>query len=236
MAPWVRLLGLLVAVVAAALFLKVLPPVLVLALMVGGIVYANHVLTVKPKRERSKTTAQLLGLRVVPEAQAGLSAFPFALLERPEARTLEVMAGPWRGTEVRLFDLETRPSVPVAETQSVRRFSCVLAPLPFETPHLIVEPESFLTPPEDRPDLPISVLASERIAAACDVRCQDPAFASTFLDGSLGAWLLAQQDGVAFETRGPAVLLYQPWVPAKDRDLLLESLLGFLDAASTREE
>ena len=83
------------------------------ALLIGGIAYANHVLTVKPKRERTKTTAEMLGLRADADVQGSLSAFPFALLERPQATTSEVMAGPWRGQEVRLFDLETIPSIEV---------------------------------------------------------------------------------------------------------------------------
>lgn len=50
MSPWLRVLGLFGAVVLAALLLRVLPPLLVLALLIGGIVYANHVLVTKPKR------------------------------------------------------------------------------------------------------------------------------------------------------------------------------------------
>ena len=234
MGPWVRLLGLFAAVVVAALFLKVLPPLLVLALLIGSIAYANHVLTVKPKRERSRTTAELLGLRATPDEQAGIAASPFALLGRAQAQVREVMAGPWRGSEVRLFDLETTSSAPVLGSDSVRRFSCVLGPLPLETPHLIVEPQTFLTPEADRAPLPTGPVGSERIGASFDVRCEDPAFASSFLGGGIAEWLIEQEDRIAFETRGPAVLLYGPAIPAKDRDLLLEALRGFLDAVAAR--
>lgn len=234
MNPWVRVLGVFVAVVAAALLLKVLHPLLVFALLIGGIAYANHVLTVKPKRERTKTTAELLGLRAGPDVQAAASAVPFALLERPQATSSEVMAGPWRGTEVRLFDVETTPSVDVDGIRTPRRFTCVVAPLPVETPHLVAEPDAFLTPGPDRADLPTVTVGHDRIDAAFDVRCADPRFAPSFVAGDVATWLLEQDETMAFETRGRAVLLYRAWIPAKDRDLLLEVLRGFLDAVSAQ--
>ena len=232
--PWVRVLGLFAAVVVAAVFLKILPPLLVLSLLVGGVAYANHVLTVKPKREGSRTTAELLGLRATPEGQAEISAYPFALLSRSQAQVREAMAGPWRGSEVRVFDLETTSPTPVPGSDGVRRYSCVLAPLPLETRHLIVEPQAFLTPEADRPPLPVCAVEVEQIRASFEVRCEDPAFASSFLSGRVVEWLIEQQDRVAFATRGPAVLLYGPAIPTKDRDLLLEVLRGFLAAMAVR--
>jgi hypothetical protein len=232
--PWVRLLALFAAIVVIALFLKSLHPLLVLALLVGGIVCANHVLTVKPKRDRSRATAELLGLRPVPEEQARIAAQPFALLGRPQARARNVMAGPWMGTQVQLFDLETSSSIQVPGLDGVRRSTCVLAPLPLETPHLVVEPRAFLTPEADRPALPVWAIESDRIAAAFDVRCEDPTFATSFLSGAVAEWLLEQEERLALETRASAVLLYGPPVPAKDRDLLLEALRGFLDAVAAR--
>ncbi|HEX5949382.1 MAG TPA: hypothetical protein VFZ96_00110, partial [Actinomycetota bacterium] len=204
MNPWVRLLGVFAAVVAAALLLKVLHPLLVLALLIGGVAYANHVLTVKPKRERTRTTAALLGLRAGPDVQAAMSALPFALLERPRATTSEVMAGPWRGTEVRLFDLETMPSVDVGVVHTPRRFTCAVAPLPIETPHLVAEPEAFLTSGPDHADLPAVTVGDGRIDAAYDIRCEQPGFAASFVAGDVARWLLEQDDAVAFETRGRA--------------------------------
>lgn len=235
MNPWVRTLGLLGVVVFAAVLLRALPPALVLLLVVGGIVYANHVLTVRPARQHP-TTAELLGLQAMSEERAGLSSLPFALLERPTARTLDVMVGTWRGTEVRLFDVETtHPSATAGGTPAVRRFSCALTRLPFPSPHLVVEPGAFLTSPEDRPGLPVCSVSSEHVATAFDVRCEDPSFGTAFLDGAVAAWLVARQD-VAFEMQGSAVLLYRMWIPEKDRDLMLDTLHGFLDTVSSREE
>jgi hypothetical protein len=234
MGPWVRLLGLFVGIVFVVLLLKVLHPLLVLAMLIGGIVYLNHVLTVKPKLER--TTAELLGLEVMPDGPTEILAYPFALLDRPQALVRDVMVGPWRGVEVHLFDLETTSSVPVPGSDGVRRWSCVLAPLPFETPHLVAEPRAFLTAEPDRPNLSVCTVESQRLASAFDIRSEDPVFASSFLRDGVADRLLDQEDRIAVETRGRMVLLYGPVMPAKDRDLLLETLLGFLDAVATRGE
>jgi len=234
--PWIRLLGLLVAIVAAALFLKVLPPLVVLAIFVGGVAYANHVLTVVPRRDRARGTAELLGLRAVPAEQAGLSAFPFALLQRPGASTRDVMVGPWRGVEVRIFDVETAAAAPFAAGGDARRFSGAIAPLPFEAPHVAVEPQGFLTPPDERPNVPVVPGAPEPVARAFDVRSADPAFAEGLLDERLTDWLRSREESTGFETYGRAVLVYERWVPARERDVLLEALRGFLDAVGAQGE
>lgn len=236
MGPWLRLLGLFAGIVVAVLLLKVLHPLIVLAMLIGGIVYLNHVLTVKPKREGSRTTAELLGLEPMPDGPAEILSYPFALLGRPRALVRDVMVGPWRGVQVHLFDLETTSSMPVPGSDGVRRWSCVLAPLPLETPHLVAEPHAFLTAEPDRSDLAVCTVESPRLASALEVRSEDPAFASSFLRDGVADLLLEQEDRIAVETRGRLVLLYGPAIPAKDRDLLLGTLHGFLDAVARRGE
>lgn len=236
MGPWLRLLGLFAGIVLVVLLLKVLHPLIVLAMMIGGIVYLNHVLTVKPKREVSRTTADFLGLEVMPDGPTEILAYPFALLDRPGALVRDVMVGPWRGVQVHLFDLETTSSMPVPGSDGVRRWSCALAPLPFETPHLVAEPHAFLTAEPDRPNLAVCTVESQKLASAFDIRSEDPAFASSFLRDGVADRLLEQEDRIAVETRAHMVLLYGPVMPAKDRDLLLAILHGFLEAVATRGE
>jgi hypothetical protein len=171
----------------------------------------------------------------MPDGPREIMAYPFALLERPRALVRDVMAGSWRGIEVHLFDLETTSSVAVPGSDGVRRWSCILAPLPIETPHLVVEPRAFLTAEADRPSLAVCTVGSQRLASAFDIRCEDAAFAASFLRDAVADRLLEQEDRIAVETRGPMTLLYGPAMPAKERDLLLETLLGFIDAVATRE-
>lgn len=229
MSLWGKVLALFVAAVVAVVFLKALPPIVVLAVFAAGVIYANHVLTVRPKRE-AMLSAGLPGFRAASVTESGLDTYPFALLLRPGVRIRDAVVGRWRGAEVRLFDLELGAVAPVDGAVGGRRFTGVLAPIPFTAPHLLAEPRVFLTPEDERPGLPVATVADERVQASWDVRCEDPAFASSFVAGRLAAWLLAHEDRVALEVRGPAVLLYQPWVPSKDRDEVLELLGGFMDA------
>lgn len=226
MSPWLRVLGLFAAVVLAALVLKLLPPLVVLALLIGGVAYANHVLITKPKRGRARTVAEALGLRPVPDAEAGLLGLPFALLTRPGAVASQVMVGSWRGREVRVFDLElARPEA----FPGASRFTCALVPLSFPAPHLVAEPLAFLTPPDERPRLSACEVTG-RLAAGFEVRSEDPVFANAFLRGAMSEWLAREQERVGLELAGSAALLYRPWVPAVERNLVLDAVSGFLAA------
>jgi hypothetical protein len=164
--PWLGVLGLFAAAVLAALVLKRLPHLVVLALLVAAVAYANHVLIGKPKRERALATAQALGMRPVPDEEAGLRALPFALL----------------------------------------------------------------TPLQERPDLPVCAVTSEQLAGRFEVRCEEPDFARSFLDGPVAGWLTGEGEQVGLELAGSGALLHRSWVPAKDRDLVLEAVSGFLAA------
>jgi hypothetical protein len=228
--PWVRVLALFAAVMLAALFLKVLPPLLVLALFVVGVAWANQALTSSPKRAPVRTAAQMLGLESVPAERFALTAYLFALFERGhDARVHEVMQGGWRGSRVQMFDLAHVTSAPAGTPAPERSFTCVLTLAPLDAPHLLVEPHGFLTPVADRPGVPIAETAPERIGRIFDVRCSDGAFAAAFLDERMSDWLLGEGDRWGFEVIGAALLLYGPAVPVKDRDLVLEALQAFLD-------
>jgi hypothetical protein len=228
--PWVRILALFAAIVLAALFLRVLPPLLVLALFVVGVALANRALTSSPKRAPLRTAAQMLGLESVPAERFALTAYPFALFERGhDARVHEVMQGGWRGSRVQMFDLAHLPWALAGTPAPERSLTCVLTLAPLDAPHLLVEPHGFLTPVADRPGLPTAETASERIGRVFDVRCSDGAFATAFLDGRMSEWLLGEGGRWGFEITGAAVLLYGPAVPVKDRDLVLGALQAFLD-------
>ena len=116
-----------------------------------------------------------------------------------------------------------------------RRFTCVVAPLSVDTPHLIVEPEAFLTPSVDRPHLRPSPSGTTGSTARTTSGSEDPAFAASFVVDDVATWLLEQNEDAAFETRGPAVLLYRAWIPPQHRDVLLDVLRRFLDAVAARE-
>jgi hypothetical protein len=210
----------------------VIHPLLVFALLIGGIAYANHVLTVKPKRERTKTTAEMLGLRADADVQGSLSAFPFALLERPPGDDLR---GDGRGGAARRSACSTwrrsRPSRWRAPAH--RDGSPCLAPLSVDTPHLIVEPEAFLTPSVDRPHLPTVSVGHDRSTArtTSDPRTRVRGVVRRRRCGDVAA---RAERGCGVRDEGACVLLYRAWIPAKDRDVLLDVLRRFLDAVAAR--
>ncbi len=226
---WGKVLALFVAAVLAVVFLRALPPLVVLALFAAGVIYANHVLTVRPKRE-ARASAGLPGFRREPIAPWEMGAYPLALLLRPAARVSDVAVGRWRGVDVRVFDLELAPTATDDAVVGARRFTCVLAPLPSASPHVVIEPKVFLTPEAERPSLPAAAVTDERVAASFDVRCEDPSFVPSLMEERLVAWLVEHEDPVGVELRGPVVLVYRSWVPGADRDGMLELLAGFLDA------
>ena len=110
--------------IAAALFLKVLPPLIVLVFFIGGIAAVNLRLRRKVKDERKGFASEALGLKVEREDPFGLTGYPFALFSRCEAGSIEdVRWGTWRGLEVKRFDLAcaTRAGEQV-------RFGCAIGP------------------------------------------------------------------------------------------------------------
>ena len=65
------------------------------------------------------------------------------------------------------------------------------------------------------PPPPTVSVGHDRIDGAYDIRSEDPAFAASFVVDDVATWLLEQNEDAAFETRGPAVLLYRAWIPAR---------------------
>jgi hypothetical protein len=155
--------------IAAALFLKVLPPLIVLVFFIGGIAAVNLRLRRKVKDERKGFASEALGLKVEREDPFGLTGYPFALFSRCEAGSIEdVRWGTWRGLEVKRFDLAcaTRAAEQV-------RFGCAIGPVAPAAVPLVLEAAVWGTllgdPPFDAVD--VGAADGERGYA---VRCADP--------------------------------------------------------------
>jgi hypothetical protein len=71
MTPWLRVLAAFGFAIAAALFLKVLPPLIVLVFFIGGIAAVNLGLRRKVKDEGKGFTSEALGLKLEREARKG---------------------------------------------------------------------------------------------------------------------------------------------------------------------
>jgi hypothetical protein len=223
MHPWTRLLGVFVVAVAAALFLKVLPPVIVLVFFVGGVAAVNVILRSQVRRERREGFGVSAGLRRESGDPFGLLGYPFALFQRaPGGRIDEVAWGTWNGLEVKRFDLSW-PSAGGAWT----RFSCAIAPLGATCPSLVVEAKTFsaVLPAATATEAVVPGLGP--FSGAYAVHCDDASFARTLLDERIVEWLGGLDEPWGFEVGGGLVLAYGPAV-LRGLDVL-ERLNALLD-------
>jgi hypothetical protein len=228
MNPWVRLLAAAVAVVMGALLLKVLPPIIVLAMFVGAVAYVNARL--KPtssKSKRSVADARVLGLQRSPTDPFGLAGYPLSLFSREQdGEFVDVLWGSWHRLDVKVF--EYRSVDDPGDAAPARRFACALGPAPAEWPALSVEPEAFLTPAAVRGPMR-AVRLGGAFEARFDVRSDDESFARQLLDQAVRDWMLASDDPWGFEVNGRLVLAYRPSEGPVPTTEALEALGGFLD-------
>jgi hypothetical protein len=229
MDPWLRLLAVVIAVIAGALLLKVLPPIVVLVGFVGGVAYVNHRLKTAVKRQARGDAIAILGLRREEQDPFGLLGYPFALFSRgPDPRIEDLVWGTWRGLEVRRFDVSFEH--PVAGPRAERpRFACAIAPIGADLPHVVVEPVTFVTHLASEAPMPEVSLGSQRLDRAFVVRCADAVFAHELLDEGMVDWLDALGEDRGFEVTGSLAVLYGPASSAGDVVTVLETLQGFLE-------
>lgn len=232
MNPWLRLVGVVVAAIVAALLLKLLPAAVVLLLFVGGVSAVNLALRGRAKAEARRDEAALVGLRRESSDPFGLLGYPFALFGRGvEPAIGDVAWGTWRGLDVRCFELTFDPPLPVAGAER-SRFTCALAPLPSELPHLVLEPVTFVTRLAFEPPLPTVPTGWAEVDLAFLTRCEDRAFVERLVDDDLAGWLVALGEDRGFEVRGGLAMVYGPATSAQGVVATLEVLQGFLKHVS----
>jgi hypothetical protein len=224
---WARLALGFVAVVVAAVFLKQLPAVIVLSLLVGGLVVMNARLKPRGSREPGAVDARVLGLEYAAEDPFGLVELPLVLFGRgSDPVASDVLSGPWHGLAVRAFDLSLEVDVPGAGSVR-RRLTCAIAPAA-ASPRFVIEPLWFLLPfPPDAPET-MRPDATE-LASAYTVRSDDPAFAASVLDDRLRRWLVGNDERWAFELGGGVLLAYRPTERGGDTFEALETVRAILD-------
>jgi hypothetical protein len=226
MNPWLRVLAAFCLAIAAVLFLKVLPPLMVLVFFIGGIAAVNLGLRRKVKDERKGFASEALGLKLEREDPFGLTGYPFALFSRCEAGSIEdVRWGTWRGLEVKRFDLAcaTRAGEQV-------RFGCAIGPIAPAAVPLVLETALWGTllgdPPFDAAD--VGAADGERGYA---VRCADPGFARALVGPEMLRWVGDLDEPWGFEIHGSLALVYGP--PSVRVEEALERLHAFVNLAGT---
>ena len=210
MNPWLRVLAVFGVAIAAALFLKVLPPVLVLVLFVGGIAAVNLTLRRRVRNERGAYRRETLGLKRGKGDPFGLLGHPFALFSRCELAAIEdVRWGSWRGLDVKRFDLSC--STPSGGERTW--FACAIGPAGPSIVPLVVEAEE------------MAALLAEPAMGKVDVG--SPAIVGP----PMLRWLGGLEEPWGFEMHGSLAVVYGR--PSSGVEDTLERLQGFAELAQS---
>jgi hypothetical protein len=224
---WPRAIALGVAVVVAALLLKVAPPLVVLAVFVAGftVFYVRLKRSVRPA---AIADAGVTGLERAEVDPFGILGYPLLLLSRVlEPAIDEVVWGRWRGVDVHAFTLSFDPPAGIEAVLGRTVFSCAMARILPAAPAVVVEPQLFATSVAAAPDLGRVELDDVAFQGAARVWAEDGAFARALLGPGTREWLRSVEPGLGLEVRGHIALVYGP---KADRDVtqILEGLRGLL--------
>jgi len=192
-----------------------------------GLFLALALLRQRPRRRAMQAEARRLRLRYSSKDPFDLLDEPFALVRwsrRSYGRVDNVLWGPWRDLEVRIFDYTYQ-----ADSENQRTFSCVLAAIPGGWPTLVIRPETPLSTIADHVAFPDITFESESFNRAFDVRCEDRGFANAFVDARMMEWLLTIGHRWGFEVGGRWILGYRDQVQPWEIEGVLETLATFLD-------
>ncbi len=206
MKSWLSLVAIFAAAILVALVLKVAPPVLVLAAMLGvaGVVIVR--LRARVKAEGAVSQASVLGMRAEESERSGILGLPFALFTRVTDPGLErVLVGAWRGSEIQQFTFTCSIEGPGEDR---RRLVCAIGPVGAMCPALVAEPEAFVTRLGGAAPLARVGFEDGQLGRTFSVWCDDEAFARAFMDETMRAWLPTLGDDWGFEVVGPLAMVY----------------------------
>jgi hypothetical protein len=227
MNPWLRVLAVFGGAIAAALFLRVLPPIIVLVFFVGGIAAVNLTLRRRVKNERGAYRSETLGLKRGKSDPFGLLGYPFALFSRCEQAAIEdVRWGAWRGLDVKRFDLSC--STPSGDERT--RFACAIGPAGPSIVPLVVEAEAMAALLSE-PAMGKVDIGSPGYGRPSVVRCDDPAFARAIVGPPMLRWLGGLEEPWGFEMHGSLAVVYGP--PSSGVEDTLERLQAFVELAQS---
>jgi hypothetical protein len=226
---WTLVVTAFVAIVVAALFLRMLPPIVVLALFVAGTAYATTWLKRRARAEVGKTGAEVLGLKREVGDPFGLLAFPLVLFARTTDPDIdELVWGSWRGIDVTVFGLTfDAPSLPGSPRRAA--FACALARVDASFPSVVAEPQAMMTSFERAPAAEAVELEDRAFDVEWNVWSDDPSFARELLDAPMRDWLRSLGDAWGIEVNGQMAVVYGPRPPRPDMFGVLESLKGLLE-------
>lgn len=230
MSAWLRILAIFAAAIVSALFLKVLPPVIVLVAFIAGFAAVNIMLKRRMRHEQAEVRSHVTALRREARDPFGLLGFPFALFGRGERAAIEDLRwGTWQGMEVKRFDVAFGSG---SEAAGRIRLACAIGPSGPAPLPLVIESEVLsgllADPPVERVVLGEGEVQDE-VRSRYVVRSQDPAFARALVTPSTLRWLAGLEDPWGFEVSGSLALAYGP--PSVGMDEPIERMKEFVERA-----
>ncbi|MDP9341559.1 MAG: hypothetical protein M3Q23_05505 [Actinomycetota bacterium] len=198
--------------------------IVILAVIAAGIYFGWY--AKKKRREELARMATQLGLEYSPQDSFNLLRLPFGLFRLGDGRGTEnVLSGTWQDIPLQEFDYwyyEESTDSKGNRTKNYYRFSCVVSVLPFASPHLSVTRENLFTRLADHLGFEDINFESEDFNRKFQIKSKDRKFATDLIDARMMQWMLATQNGWAYELSGPHLLCYHKRL----RPVELTPLLG----------
>ncbi len=226
---WVRAVAMGVVVILAAALLKFLPPIIVLAVFIGGIALAFKTGRERARSAETRGGAEILGLRRETTDPFGIIGYPVTLFGRASDPAIaELVWGRWRGIDVHAFELSLDPPSVTGESRGRETFACAMATVEGPLPGLVVEPQLLLTLLQTAPPGAAIELEDPAFDAAMNVWSDDESFARRLLDEPARNWLRSLDLHWGMEVRGKIAILYGPRPDHPDLIATLEVLRDLL--------
>ncbi|MCA1831273.1 MAG: hypothetical protein ABR548_14620 [Actinomycetota bacterium] len=184
----------------------------------------------KKHREELQAFAKRWRLEFSESDPFDLLAYPFRLFSLGEGRGVEnVLWGDIKGLKVRLFEYWYYTTSTDAEGHSSRsytHFTCGLAPVPANCPHLMIRRENVLTWIAEHVGFHDIEFESDEFNRAFRVKGDDRKFAYALIDARMMEWLL-QTKGFEFEVNASFALVISGKLRVSELLNVVAALHGF---------
>jgi hypothetical protein len=226
---WLRVAGIAVTAILAALLLAVAPPPVVLAVFVAATI-GGFAVARRARQSLRAARAEIPRLRSDHADPFRLLALPLALFSRAgDPAIVEATSAPWRGLELRAVSLSMQPPAVLDVVPERVTFSVAIAELDRTGPALVVEPQVFRTSMPSPPPEPAVATGDAAFDASTGAWSGDEEFARAFLDPAARAWLRSLEHGWGLEVRGGLAAVYGPRTDRIDSVSAPEVLRELLD-------
>jgi len=185
----------------------------------------------RKRREAFFALSVKLGLRYDVNDPFDTVDLPFALFRKGDSRGADnVLSGEAAGMRVRLFDYQYTVKSTDAKgnsTSSTYKFSCAMAEIDGDCPHLVLERESLMSRLSHHLGFHDIEMESEEFNKRFLVSSEDKKFAYAILDARMMQWLMDEGGICEYEVIGPLVLCFCKRVKPEEYENLLEVLRRF---------